>query len=221
MQNLGRISCSFFVILANFWIWRIFNQDLVIGLSLVILSFLLFLLYFKFNKVFLILTLIITIFLSSRILNTGFDNNLINLNPDQEKQQNARHGYFSIELGKLFQNKLTLRFYKDFYPTLSNYGNNVFNILSPNLYFFENHPREREKVGEFPKYPGIFILPFIVGFLLLFKTTSKVLTAYFLFVLLVSGFIRQNYFLGPVLFYPLINLLITNGLIKIYKIFRK
>ncbi len=207
--------------LANFWIWRVFKENLLIGVGLLLLSLTLNLLVIKFNKKVLILTVVLTLFISSQLLRFGFDKNLTVLTVDGEKQLNERHGYFSQELGILFQNKYTLRFYKDFYPYANVYLDNLFNNLSPNLYFFENHPRERGKVDEFAKYPGIFIIPFLVGFLLLFKSIPKVFGWYFLLALLISGLIRPNYLSGPVLFYPAINFLITTGLFKIYRIFRK
>ncbi len=215
------IYVNLLIIFANFWIWKILKENPIIGIALIIVNILLFLLTTKINKIILSLTLIFCLFLSSQILISGFDKNLSTLTVDGQKQQDTRHGYFSQDLGKLFQNKYALHFYKEAYPYLNTYLNNTFDNLSPNLYFFENHPREREKVGEFSKYPGIFILPFIVGFLLIFKSISKILVIYFLFAVLVSGFIRQNYFLGPVLFFPLINILISRGIIKTYKILRK
>ncbi len=209
------------VALANFWIWKVFKDNWLMGIVLISISFLLFFLVIKFNKIICILILILSLFLCGQIVTSGFDKNLTTLTVDGQKQLDTRHGYFSLELGKLFQNKYSLHFYKDFYPYLSSYENNVFNALNPNLYFFENHPREKGSVGEFPKYPGIFILPFMVGFLFLFKSAPKFVVIYFLSVLFITGFIRQGYSLGPILFYPLINFLITDGSIRIYKIFRK
>lgn len=213
----AKIYLHIFVIFANFWIWKIFEEDLILGAVLVLLSLALFFLSnLKFNRKFLVLVLLLIAFISSRILMNGFDKDLIVLSGDQQKSIGDRHGYFSIELGKLFQNKFTLRFYKDIYPYVNVYEGNLFNALSPNLYFFSNHPREREKIGEFVIYPSILIFPFFIGLLRLIKSSNKILVWFLFFVTLTTGLVKQNYFFGPILFFPFINILITNGLVAIY-----
>ena len=152
---------------------------------------------------------------------SGFDNNLMNLTPDQQSKLNGRHGYFAANLGVLFQNKLTLRFYKDINPHLRVFQDNVFNSLSPNLYFFASHPREREKIEEFAKYPPILVIPFLVGLLYLFGSLDYFTFSFFIFALGVNGLVKQTYLFGPILFFPLINLSITIGLLKIYQFLKK
>lgn len=206
----------------NFWIWRIIKADLLFGLALILLSILLtYIFEIKFNRNFFLICIILTIMISTRIFVAGFDNNLIILSPDQHKQLGERHGYFAIDLGKLFQNKFALRFYKDVYPYLNVYGSNIFNSLSPNLYFFANHPREREKVEEFSMYPSILVIPFLVGVIKILNHLRYLIVGHILFAFLVTGFIKQSYIFGPVLFFPLINLLITIGFLEIYKNIKK
>lgn len=210
------------IILANFWIWRIFEKDFLLGIVLILLSLALFFLSeIQFNRKILILGLLLIAFIVSGILLNGFDKDLAVLNNDQQKSISDRHGYFSIELGKLFQNKYTLRFYKGIYPYIYIYEGNLFNVLSPNLYFFTSHPREREKIGEFAMYPGILIIPFFIGLLQLIRSSNKILVWYFLFAILTTGLIKQNYFFGPILFFPFINVLIADGLIEIYRKIKK
>lgn len=211
------IIAGLFFSIANFWIWRIIKTDLLLGFALISLSVtLIYIVKIKFNQNFFLITLILTLFISTKLLITGFDNNLIILSPDQQKQLGERHGYFAIDLGKLFQNKFVLRFYKDVYPYLNIYGSNIFNNLSPNLYFFANHPREREKVEEFSMYPSIFVIPFLVGVIYFFNS-SNLIIGYVMFTFLITGFIKQTYIFGPVLFFPLINLIISIGFLKIYR----
>lgn len=201
----------------NFWIWRIMDANLVFGLTLTLLSIIfIYLILIKFDKIFFLIFIFLFVLISYQLLASGFDKNLTVINPDQEKQINERHGYFSINLGKFFQNKFVLRFYKDVYPHLNVYGSNMFNSLSPNLYFFTNHPREREKVEEFSMYPSIFVVPFLVGVIYFFSSSNLIL-GYVLFTLLITGFIKQTYIFGPVLFFPLINLIISIGFLKIYR----
>lgn len=207
-----------FVVFANFWIWKIFKTDFTFGIALVCLSFLLFFfIHFKLRKRLIIVGMLFLItFLSLKIFSEGFDNHFKSLSTDQERLLGERHGYFAVELGPLFQNKVMLRFYKDIYPYFNIYEGNLFNALSPNLYFFENHPREREKVHEFAMYPSILIMPFIIGIFLSIKRRSRIVGIYTLFAILISGFIKQDFIFGPVFFYPVINLLIVNGLLAIY-----
>ncbi|MEK7616929.1 MAG: hypothetical protein AAB414_02655 [Patescibacteria group bacterium] len=209
---------SLAVAITNFWIWKIIKIDLFLGLTLVLLSLTMAsLTATRLNKKIFLITLLLLFSTSVKILVAGFDNNLRELRPDQQKQLNERHGYFAISLGKLFKNKFVLRFYKDIYPYFNVYASNIFNSLSPNLYFFSNHPREREKVEEFSMYPAIFLIFFLIGLLYFIKSSSYLIVLYLLFALLVTGFIKQTFTLGPVLLFPLINLLITLGILKIFR----
>lgn len=218
----AKLYLIFVITLANFWIWKIFGKDLILGIVLVLLSLALFTLSnIKSDKKNSLLTLLFIIFISSQILISGIDKDLTILSSDQQKTIGDRHGYYSVELGRLFQNKFTLRFYKDFYPYISAYEENVFNALSPNLYFFNSHPREREKIGEFAKYPAILILPFIFGLFMFIQSSNNILIQYLFFAILTTGLIKQNYLFGPILFFPFINILITNGLMGIYRKIRK
>ena len=206
----------------NFWIWRIIKIDIILGLTLVFLSIsLIYIINVKFNKQIFLFTLFLILFISYKTLISGFDKNLITLNPDQEKQLGGRHGFLAINLGKLVQNKFALRFYKDVYPYINVYGSNIFNSLSPNLYFFTNHPREREKVAEFAKYPSILIAPFLVGLIALLKSSKYLMGVYLIFAVGITGFINQTYLFGPILFFPLINLLITIGFLQLINFFKK
>lgn len=205
------------VSILNFWIWRIIKGDLALGLALVSLSVILtYIVKIKLLGNFFLISIILAMFISTRLFITGFDNNLITLSPDQQKQLGERHGYFAIDLGKLFQNKFALRFYRDVYPYMNVYGSNIFNSLSPNLYFFANHPREREKVEEFSMYPSILVIPFLIGVIYLLNSLRYLIAGYILFALFVTGFIKQSYIFGPVMFFPLINLMISVGILKIY-----
>lgn len=216
------ITVSIITSLTNFWIWRIIEENTLLGSFLVLLSTLLIYLFFiKFDKkIFMVATLFMLI-IGYQVLASGFDKNLTVLTPDQERKLNERHAYFAVDLGNLFQNKFALRFYKNIYPYLNIYENNIFNSLSPNLYFFINHPREREKVEEFAKYPSIMLIPFLLGLISIFKSSQNLIFLYLIFALFLTGFVKQTYIFGPILLFPLINLLITIGLFKIHRIFRK
>lgn len=216
------LCVNIIVALTNFWIWRIIKIDLLLGLALILLNAVfIYLIDIKFNRKFFLITTFLSLFISIKILVSGFDYNLTVLTPDQQKQLNERHGYFATDLGNLFQNRYMLRFYKDVYPYMNVYGRNIFNSLSPNLYFFANHPREREKVEEFSMYPSILIIPFLVGLIYLLNSSGNLIFGYVLFALLITGFVKQTYIFGSVLFFPLINLIISIGFLKIYRIIKK
>lgn len=209
------------VALANYWIWRIAKSNLLLGLVLISLSLALAYLSKKFNlKIFLFFLGLIAV-ITYHILILGFDQGLRNITLEGEKRLGERHGYFAINLGPIFQNKFTLRFYKDISPYLNVYQSNVFNSLSPNLYFFANHPREREKIHEFNMYFSLFIIPFLVGLVIFLNKSNLLILGYFVFALLTTGLIRQDYIFGPILLFPLINYFIVTGLIKIFKFFKK
>lgn len=208
--------------LINFWIWRIMEANPFLGISLVILNLLLiYLILVRMNKKLLLFSLIIILLISYQSVITGFDKNLIKLDPSLEKKIGERHGYYAINLGSLFQNKFILRFYRDVYPHFNIFVSNVYNNLSPNLYFFANHPREREKVEEFVKYSPFLIIPFIVGLSSLILNVNYHILVYSVYVILFMGLIKQTYYFGPVLFFPLINLSITIGILKMFSFFRK
>lgn len=221
-KKYGVILLNLTIALANFWIWKVIKGDVFLGLLLISLSLAVtYLTNIKFGiRVFLIF-LFLSLAIGSQTLISGFDQGLKMISFDQEKQLGERHGYFSIDFGKLFQNKFALRFYKDINPYLNVYQSNVFNSLSLNLYFFANHPRERAKVREFPMYPAIFVVPFFIGLIYCISRPNYLLTGYLTFALLITGFVRQDYIYGPILMMPLINMLITLGLKNVYIYLRK
>lgn len=218
------IFTSLVIIFANFWIWKVIRTDLLFGLILVLLTMsFIYLVIIKFIIRIFLFMILLTLLLSSQILLSGFDKNLVTLTPEQQLQLNERHGYFATDLGKLFQNKISLRFYKDISPYINAYQSNIFNSLSPNLYFFANHPRERANIEEFTKYPTILTVPFLIGLVYLMSSLQisyNLIFGYLIFAVLFSGFIKQSYVFGPILFFPLVNLLISLGFLRIYQVFK-
>lgn len=220
IYNYFLIIITALVSLANFWIWRIIKADFILALALFFISiFLAFLVINNSRKIKLVLVLLL-ILITIRILYTGFDDNFRLLSPDQYKQLNQRHEYYASDLGILFQNKAVLRIYKDITPYLNIYAANIFNSLSPNLYFFSNHPREREKVDEFVMYPSFFVIFFLIGFIFFLNNSKSWVIGYFVLILLILGFVRQNYIFGPILLFPLINLCIGIGVLRVYSSLR-
>lgn len=209
---------ALFVALTNSWIWKVSKIDLITGIMLIFLSMMLvYLTYIKLNLKFFLLAVGITLFLGTQVLFAGFDNHLLNPTPEQLTKFNTRHGYFSIHLGIFFNNKISQHFYRDLLPLTEVYESNVYNSLSPNLYFFGNHPRERGNVLEFSKYPSFFVVPFLLGLFAFCKCRNYFIGTYIIFLIVMTGLIRQNYNLGPVLLMPAVNLFLTVGVLNILK----
>lgn len=206
----------------NLWVWRIFKENFIIGILLVILSFLLFKQVItkaqKGQLIVLIFILIIVVFLSLRV---GFDKNISIISADEQLHQNSRHELYAVELGELFKNKVSLRFYKDFSWSIRKLERNLFYNLDLNLYFFSTHPRERAGIEEFEKYPWILLPFFIVGLFLVIQYNYLILGAYFILAAFTSMFLSPAYRLGPVLFFPLINVVIALGLIYFLRLVKQ
>lgn len=205
----------------NLWIWRIFKENLIIGILLVILSYLFFkqiIIKAQYSQLIaLIFIFTIVTFITLRV---GFDKNIFVTSPEEQAQQNARHGLYAVELGQLFKNKLSLNFYKYFSSSIHKLERNLFYNLDPNLYFFTSHPRERPGIGEFDKYPWI-LLPFFMAGLFLIIQYYPIVGIYFIWTAFISMFLNPTYSLGPALFFPLINVVIALGLIYFVQLVKK
>lgn len=106
-----------------------------------------------------------------------------------------------------------MAYFKYFNLPLYKLQSNFFANLDPNLYFFASHPRERTGVEEFQKYLPVFLPFFVLGFIsIIYKSSWKILT-YVTFIAVISSIISPKYNLGPILFFPVINLLITTGVL--------
>src|SRR3990167_125513 len=124
------------ILFGNFWIWRILREDLILGILLLILSFLLFIVvsskFFMSQQIAIIFLIII---ISSLTLKVGFDKNIFITSPEEQLQQNFRHGLYSIELGQLFTNKYGQNYYKYFSGPINKLQRNFFSNLDFILYF--------------------------------------------------------------------------------------
>lgn len=210
------------VIFLNFWIWKIIREDPVIAILLITLTFLLFQLLI--GRVFKILVLIIIVLfsiLSFIMLRSDFDRSIQTFTPEDEVKLNDRHFYYARELGGLFLNRKVLNYYKNYSLPVYKFEHNLFSNLDLNLYFFASHPRERAGAAEFEKYSFIFLPIFIIGVILLIYERSIWAAGYLVAATIVSAFVTSNYTLGPILFFPLINVIITLGIMYIFKISKK
>lgn len=205
------------VIFLNYWIWKIIRDNLLIAIVLIILTFLLFQSFIGKNlktRVFIIMFLLFAS-ISFIMLRPNFDKSIQEFTPEDEVKLNDRHFYYSFELGNLFLNNKVLNYYKNYSLPVYKIKRNLFSNLDLNLYFFSSAPRERAGVNEFKKYPFVLIPFFISGALLIIYRGSLQLVSYLAAAALVSAFVASGYALGPILFFPLINVCIAVGIISV------
>ncbi|MBI2600790.1 hypothetical protein HYW42_02450 [Candidatus Daviesbacteria bacterium] len=210
----------FLVSLLNFWVWRIFQGNIFLGVILLFLTFILFRLYQDKKGKLLIALLISIVLVSLFVLGEGWDKTIFAKSPAQVLLQDRRHGYLADNLGKAFTNKASQIFYARFSTPIYKMQENVFSTLDLNLYFFASHPRERAGIDDFEKYSFVFLPVFLIGFVKLLSEKKKIVIYYFLLALVVSAFISSKYRFGPVFFFPLINLAITIGFLYLVNFFR-
>lgn len=172
-----------------------------------------FFLYFCFKKKFFVIFAILTILTVVISIKGAFDESIFRNSALDIQQLNKRHEYFAKGLGKIYTNRFSLSLYKDFSVPLYKLQRNFFSNLDINLYFFASHPRERAGVEEFNKYWPVFLPFFTAGLLfVVYKRKSKIII-YILIISLISAFISPFYNLGPILFFPVMNVITTVGIL--------
>jgi hypothetical protein len=214
------------VIFLNPWWWVIIQKNMSIGLLIFVLSFVVFIYFLQrksLNLFILLVLLTITLFL----VNTkkASDENIFVPSALDIQQYNKRHEFYANSLGKIYTNRFSLFYFKEFNPLFYKLQRNLFANLDLNLYFFTSHPRERPGIEEFGKYLPIFLPFFIIGIIYSIYVFLPKIFVYLVFISLLSSVISYSYKPGPILFFPVINLMITIGIIlslrKISKYFKK
>lgn len=213
LRNFGFLI-HLLVIILNPWWWIIIQRNLWIGLLVFVLSFVVFVYFFQSqSRTLLLLLSILTAILFFISIGEAFDESIFRNSALDIQQLNKRHEFYANGLGKLYKNRFVLTYFKDYYFPISKLQRNLFGNLDPNLYFFKSHPRERLGVEEFGKYLPIFLPFFLIGVLYYIYILSPSLLIYAISVSLLSSIISSKYNLGPILFFPLINFMITIGFI--------
>lgn len=204
------------------WWWVIIQRNLWASLLAFSLSLVLFIFFWQTKtKILLFILLTLTISLVVISVRDAFDESIFRNSALEIQQINRRHEFYANGLGKIYTNRFSLTYFKEYSLPLTKLQRNFFENLDPNLYFFASHPRERVGVLEFEKYLPIFLPFFLLGLIYtIYKPSSKVLI-FIVAISAVSSIISPNYNLGPLLFFPIINYLITVGLILSLKIFRR
>lgn len=209
------------VIILSPWWWIIVGRNLWVSILAFILSVAVFIYFWqvKSKKLFLSLLLLTTILFFVAVKD-AFDESIFRNSALDIQQINKRHEFYA-SMGKLYKNRFSLAYFGDYNLPFSKLQRNFFANLDPNLYFFTSHPRERMGVEEFKKYLPIFLPFFLIGIIYSIYLLSPNIFIYLILISLMSSIISSKYNLGPVLFFPLINYMITIGFILSIKGIRR
>jgi len=208
LKKPGVTPAFLLVIFGNLWIWRIFEDNLLVAVCVVLSSLILYksIKAGEFKKVLILLVFILFVFQ----LNKTELRSLTYLTQQQKVFQLQRlneHPPVSIALGG-----------KTIWIPLANWmekrpealilyriQENLSGVFSPNLYFFANHPNERVGIKEHEKFPYILLPFFIIGFLNLnFRKNLHSLASFLFAPILLMGLIGTQIDVEPITLFPLI-----------------
>ena len=212
------------IVLGNVWIWKIFNFNLLIALIVIVSSW--FLLQSvgtrKVSKVLLLLFLILLIFQfrTTKIYSLSY------LTEQEKLFQIQRLKEYPLVYIQIFNKHLWIpaaNWFEEKPWVLSLYKirKNLTDVVSPNLYFFSNHPNERVEIKDFEKFPYILLPFFVVGFLNFdYRRNLKLFLLSFIIPLLVIALIGQLNPIGPFILFPFVSVVSFCGLKYAYDWFR-
>ncbi len=215
----------FIFLLANIWIWKIFQFNLFIAILCLFSSWFLFksITEKKTNKI-LIVFLLVLIFFQ---IKTTSVSPLTELSQQEKLLQIQRMKEYPPVHFKILNKDVWIpvaHWLEERGETLSLYRieKNLTDAVSFNLYFFANHPNERVGVKEFEKFPYILLPFFVIGFLNLnFKKNFLVVLLSFLVPLAAVAFIGQENPIGPFILFPFIATASFLGIKYIYERLKK
>jgi len=198
-----------FVLLANFWIWRILFNSVPLGLLVLASSIFLYLSFKRSSKKYFFAFLVLFSLLLIFQWKTTSKESLVELSNDEQRVQQMRlkeYPPIRISIAHWFENREeSIAFFR----ILENFSETI----DPNLYFFANHPRERVGINEFEKFPYIFLPLFFYGLVLSVAERRKLVLgmSFILPVVLISIIGHKNQ-LGPFSLFPFLAVSITHGL---------
>lgn len=213
-----RLDRIFILILfGNLWIWKIFSLNAIVAIISISCSWLLYKAFRQHQIQFLLIfSFLVLAFFQ---LKTS-DPQPLYLLSNQEKiwQVTRLNEYPPITWAPiahwLEERKETLVLYR--------IPKNIGDILSPNLYFFSNHPNERVYVNEFEKFPYILLPFFAIGFLNTdYKKDKKIFFISFIIPVIFFALIGQSGALGPFLLFPYLVATTTFGTKYFYEKFKE
>ncbi|MCH7730114.1 hypothetical protein IID21_01130 [Patescibacteria group bacterium] len=213
-----------FVLLSNLWVWKIFGQNLLLGLLLVSASVLLYrLIIHKGAEALRYIFLVLFALLLFSQWQTTQPSSLTLLDNDQKRVQQMRLNEYPPIGISIAGKKLWIplaHWFEGRRETIAAFRikKNFSEAIDPMLYFFANHPRERVGVEEFEKFPYILLPFFIFGiFSLSKKFRNKSLALSLLAPLVLISFIGNKNPLGPFSLFPFLAVATATGITKAYK----
>lgn len=211
--------CFIFVLFTNLWIWRIFAQNGLIAIILLLATTALYLSQKRkparfVQKTFTAIFLLLLFFQwkSTQISSLSY------LDNDQQRIQQMRLREYPPVALTLGSKKIWIpiaHWFEGRKETISLFRikDNFSEIVDPALYFFANHPRERVGVAEFEKFPYILLPFFLIGILSKkFKIKSKIFVFSLLTPIILASFIGKNNELGPFSLFPFMTIATAYGL---------
>lgn len=209
-----RFLLSLFLIFSNFWIYRIFKENVLIGLILTTTTILLAL-QTKIQKKLIIVIMLIALFFQFQATSiqtlTILDNDDIRI--QNQRMQSYPPLYFDTGVKVIWlkpahwieENKSAI--------AISRIENNLFETLDLNRYFFGGYPRN--KSSDYEKLPFVLIPFFIAGVIKLLKSKSFTqLLCLFIAPLLLISVIGTNSNLGSFSLFPFLMLSTLQGIIS-------
>lgn len=222
-KNKLAIFLCLAITLSSFWLWSIVSLNLLVAFLLILLTVSCFSTFvYQGGQRRALLTAVLFLVMVGISLVLDFDKQLLKENPTAIALRNDRHILLSQGLGSLFQNKLAQNFYRNWYSASRIYQRNLSYSLSQNLYFFNNHPREVSGVAETSKFLSLLLPFFLLGGIFLLTSRFKETVIYIIGASIVSGFISPVSNFSSIIFFPIITVAITFGiLIIVVKIQKK
>lgn len=183
-------------------------MNIIFGMYIFLESIFLIAAFFLKEKGIAKLTIWLLVVFSVFLLLNNFDKNIFKSSDLEIIKTKERQQYYSNELGKLYRNRLGILYFNNLRLYESKVEENLFTNLDFNSYFSFSEMR----------YPLIFAPIFITGFLFLLINMPRMPIIYLGIAFLASAFIRVEG--GPILIYPVINLCIAVGALKLFNFSR-
>lgn len=223
LHNRNPYFLLFFLVIINPWSWIILKSDLLLASGICAIMLLLTKLFFSVttNRICINLLIIFLIFTSIYLVIKYPYSSIFKLDPTEQKIFYSRHQYLSNELGLLYENKIGTFIYTHVWDSWGKYWQNFFYSIDFNQYFFLSHPLERKNIDEFDKFFPPLLPFFVIGLINFIFKINKIFILYLAIVSFLSGFIHPNSAGGSVLFFPIVCIIIVNGIMLTFRLITK
>ena len=178
---MKKVLIFLLICFGNYWIWKIFEKNFLLGALCVVASLSLFglLISNKPKKNLLIISSLLLVVIVGFQIKEFNPNSFVDTTPlEKDIMEKRMRLYPNPRIAHwLEQRQESIAFYR--------FRNNLGEVLDFNYYFFANHPRERVGVTEYEKFSPILFPILLVGLYLSIKT-GKHLGFYLLFIFVLS-----------------------------------